>query len=877
MQSQKPIRPPNWAQKFLAWYCRPELLEDLQGDLNEYFERNLKAKGARHARLIYTFDVLKFFRLYTIRKPEFINLLTHWIMIGSYIKTSGRSILRNKLFSAINIVGLAISMSVGLIMIAMLSDIFTYDKFHEKHSRIYRIISQYQYLENKNDDFFATTSFKAAKKIKESIAGPEDVAILRRDFSGDVQVGEKTIPLSGFWVNESFFNVFSFQLLQGNPTTALKEPFALVLTETSALKLFGETNVLGRIVDRGGKEYTVTGVMKDVPVFSHFKFDMLGSLSTYEELTKENQHVMKWDNMWDTWVYVLMPHDADAKTFKYNLDKLSEQEDKTVQHTHIKLDLQSLDNIMTGENLSNQIGPTLGKNTVRIFLGLTLVVILSACFNYTNLSIARAFGRSKEVGIRKTIGALRSQVVSQFLVESVTIALLALAFSLLLFLIIKPHFISMESSLQELLVLDLSPKLVTIFILFAIIIGIAAGFVPAVSFSRINTIHVFKSLSAVPALKGITMRKVLIVFQYSISIMAITFTTVLYKQYKHFIHYDLGFNTENILNIRLHGNKAELLKKELQELHEVKEISQSGLITSVGNYWSTNMKNPNNPEDSTGVYHNIVDENYLPLHNHTLIAGRNFQPKAVDSVETEVIVNQQVLKRFNIAGQVPEKAIGEVVKIEGKHLTIVGVLKDFEYGRPNNKTGREVVMRYSKDEAKFLNVKILSDDWLSTYAKLETIWKKIDPVHPFEAKFYDEQIEDGYGGLKASMKVGGFLSFLVICIASIGLLGMVIFTTEIRIKEISIRKVLGATEVGLLYLLSRGFLVLLIVSASIALPVTYLFFDKVMFPMIFNHAPLNTGEMMMGTLVVLVLALIMIVSQTLKVARRNPADVLKTE
>lgn len=878
MKDRKPIQPPMWAQRFLEWYCKPGLLEDLQGDLNEYFIRNVETKGRTRAKLIYIADVLKFLRPYTVRKPESLNILIHSIMIGSYVKTSGRNIVRNKLFSTINIVGLAISMSVGLLIIGMLNDSLSYDRFHGKHDRIYRLISQYQYMDNKNDDFFATTSLKAAKAVKESFTGQEDVAILQRDFSGDVSFGGKTIPLSGFWANESVFNVFSFPLLQGNDSTALKAPFSIVLTKETARKLFNDTNVLGKtVIVNNDREYTITGILNDIPVFSHFKFDMLASLSTRKITEKDNIQRLNWNNMWDTWAYILMQEDADLTTFNENLDKLSEREDKTIKYTHIELALQPLDDIMIGENLSNQIGPVIGGTTVWMLGGLSLIVILTACFNYTNLSVARSFRRSREVGIRKTIGALKGHVINQFIVESVIIALLAMVFSLLLFQLIKPHFISMEPSLQQLLVLDLSPWLILLFMVFAMIVGVSAGLFPALFFARINAIHVLKNVSAMPMLRGLTLRKVLIVFQYVISIIAITTTLILYKQYNHFITYDLGFTTENILNIRLQDNKAALLKKELAELPEVKAISQSALITSLGSYWSTTMKNPHAPEDSANVYYNIIDENYLPLHGHKLIAGRSFTGRTATAEETEVIVNEQVLKRFNIAEQNPAKAIDEVVKVNGKDLRIIGVMKNFEYGKANNNSPNEVIMRYANDPARYLNVKILSTDWPETYEKIEAIWKKIDPVHALDAKFYNEQIEEAFIGLRALLKVGGFLTFLVICIASIGLLGMVVFTTETRLKEISIRKVLGASEPRLLYLLSKGFLLLLTIAAAVAIPVTYLFFEKLFLPEIANHAPLAWTDMFTGVLGVMLIAITMITSQTLKASRTNPAEVLKTE
>lgn len=879
MKEQKEIGPPAWAERLLSWYCRSELVEDLQGDLNEYFLRNLKSRGVRKARLIYIIDVFKFMRLYTIRKPDFVNLLINWIMLGSYIKTSGRNIVRNKLFSTINIFGLAVSMTVGLLLIAMLSDLVSYDQFHNRHRRIYRVISQYQYMDHKDEDFLATTSLRAGKAIKETFAGVEDVAILKLGLGGDVTFGEKTISLSGFWANEALFNVFSFKLLQGNPATALKQPFSIVLTETSALKLFGDVQVLGKVIKLNhDRDYTVTGIVQDVPKFSHIKFDMLGSLGTREITQKENRSEMEWDNVWNTWVYLLLPDHADIPTVRKSLDQLSAKEDKSVKYTHIELDLQPMDDIMIGANLSNQIGQTIQRSTVWILAALAFVVILSACLNYTNLSVARALRRTREVGIRKVIGAMKGQVVGQFVVEAIIISLCALGIAFILFLLLKPFFLSIEPSLQKLLLLELSPLLLLYFIAFAVVVGCAAGFFPAIFFARINTVQVLKNFSSVQLFGKVTLRKVLIVFQYCISIIFITATIVGYNQYKHFIAYDLGFSTENVLNISLKGNKAELIEKELQELPEVRGISRSLMITSVGDYWGTSMKYAANPDDSSSVNFNTVDENYLPLHNHKLLAGRNFEARPDSAEESEVIVNQSVLKRFNIANQDSEKAIGEIVKVDGKDLRIVGVMKNFVYGKANDKKkDREVVFRYSNKNADFLNVKLESSDLLATHTRLEAIWKKIDSVHPFEAKFYDEELEQAFDGLKASVKVAGFMAFLAICISSLGLLGMVVFTTETRLKEISIRKVMGASDGKLLYLLGKGFVVLLAVAIGIAVPLTIIFFEEILFPNLANHAPLDLIGMLMGVAAVLVIALVMIGAQTFKVANANPAEVLKNE
>ena len=371
------------------------------------------------------------------------------------------------------------------------------------------------------------------------------------------------------------------------------------------------------------------------------------------------------------------------------------------------------------------------------------------------------------------------------------------------------------------------------------------------------------------------MRKTLIVIQYTISLMFIASTIIGYRQYKHLLSFDLGFNTENILNIKLQGAKADLLAKELLELPEVKGISKSAMITSVGNYWGTQMKYTN-PNDSAGVFYNNVDENYLPLHGHKLLSGRNFNPKAANAVESEVIVNEQVLKRFHIANGDPGKALDEIVTVDRKKMKIIGVMKDYHYGKADAKIS-EVLFRYRPEEAEFINVKVMSMDWPETLAKIERAWRKIDNVHTFEAKFYDEAIEQAYAEFSAMLKIIGFLAFLAICIASMGLFGMVVFTTETRLKEISIRKVLGASEGNLVYLLSKGFLILLAIAAFIALPATYLFFDKLVLVEIVNHAPINVVELVIGVLIVVLIAFVMIGSQTLKVAHGNPAEVLKNE
>ncbi|MFD2522229.1 ABC transporter permease [Emticicia soli] len=882
-KQEKPLdetEPPKLAQRLLEWYCRTAILEDLQGDLYEYFERNLKSKGPTYAKFIYWIDVLKFFRLYTVREPSFTNLYIYIIMISSYLKTFRRGLVRNKLFSFINIFGLAVSISVGLLVVAFVLDLRSYDDSQLKKDRIYRVISEHT-SSNQTKMELASTSVKAGKRIKETISGIEDITIMRQGFYGDAQVGENYLPLNATWADESFFKVFSFPLLKGDPASALKEPFSLVLTEKSAKKLFGDVEALGKIVKFDTVSYVVTGIAKDVSKLSHIRFDALVSFSSVEATSKNDEYFYDWGSIWSNYVYLTLPPNTESDKLQANLSRLSVQENKALtDNVKIMLNLQPLKDIAIGQNLSNSIGPHVSPVVLWILGGLALVIILSACFNYMNLSIARSLRRAREVGIRKIIGAPFGHIFGQFMTESIFTALLSLIFSFFLFLFLRQQFLDLDPHLSDLVSLNLSFKLIAYFILLAIGVGIVAGFFPALFFSRINALQVVKDNAKFKVFRHINIRKALIVVQYSLSLIFIATTLIGFRQYKGMLSFDLGFKTDNILNIRMQGQSADLLIKELVEIPAVQATSKSLMITSLGSMHGNQLKyiNPKDgSKDSAMIWMNMVDKNYLPLHQHKFAAGSNFNANPKAGEESEAIVNEQTLKRFNIAKQNPQKALGEQVIVDNKKLTIVGVLKDFHYGTLEHKI-EPVIFRYSDDpKASNVNVLIKSTDIPATMASIENAWRKIDKVHPIDAKFYNDQLEKTYAQFSVMVKGIGFISFLAICIASLGLFGMVVFTAEVRLKEIGIRKVLGATESGLIFLLSKGFLLLLGVAALVALPATYLFFDQIILPKLVYHLPMAFYEFVVPVLAVMLLASLLIGSQALKAARTNPVKNLKIE
>jgi ABC-type antimicrobial peptide transport system permease subunit len=809
-------------------------------------------------------------------------------MIGNYIKTSVRNVGRNKLFSIINILGLAIGMSVGLLLIAFTHDLLSYDKFNEKGSRIYRITSHAKFRGG-HSGRFATASIKIGKLIQEKVPGVEETAMMRTEFSRDAIIKGNVVPFTGLYAEPSMLRIFTLPMLKGDAATALKEPYSIVLTETSAKNLFGTEDAFGKTIHFDTLDYQVTGILKDVPFFSHLQFESLVSFSTIESLIAKDQNLLKWGHVWQrNYVYLLLPKNLSASNIQAQIDAIGAEENKTDDEAEIHLTLLPLYDITLGEELSNSIGPVMPGIVLWIITGLALVVILSACFNYTNLSIARSMRRYKEVGLRKVIGAGKTQLRLQFLAEAVIVSLLALLLSFGMFLVLRPQFISIAPELLKMVKLQLTVPMTLTFIAFSIVVGLVAGFLPAIFFAKVSIINALKDVSSVKVFKGLSFRRTLVVVQYTLTLIFITSTVIGYVQYKNILAFDLGFNTENILNIDLQGNNPNALIDKLKAIPEVAGVSQSKIVTSVGNAWGAFVKYKD-MRDSALVFSNIIDENYIPLHDYKLVAGQNFITRPVTKDATsEVIVNEKTLRLFNIANGDPEKAIGEEIiannHLENKKFTIVGVIKDFHYGKLDEDI-KPVLFTYLTPDTfirpdkrdGLLNVRVNTSNAIETMAKIRELWKSVDPIHPFEGQFYDDAIEDAYSELSAMLKVIGFLSFIAISIASLGLLGMVVFTTETRLKEISIRKVLGATSSNLVFLLSRGFLALLTISALIALPITYLFFERVVLTNFPFHDPIGIEELFGGLLAVLAIAFIMIGCQTMRASRSNPAEILKSE
>jgi hypothetical protein len=409
--------------------------------------------------------------------------------------------------------------------------------------------------------------------------------------------------------------------------------------------------------------------------------------------------------------------------------------------------------------------------------------------------------------------------------------------------------------------------------MFAVIVGILAGLLPGLFYTRVQIISAVKNLASIKLMNKLTMRKVLLVVQYTFSLTFITSVIIIYSQYEHFINYNLGFNTKAILNIKVQDANARTLEQALNEIPDIAQTSKSFMITSVGNNYYTHVKF-NNPQDSIRAWYNKVDENYISLFDLKFLAGQNFTSHL--ETETEVIVNEELIRRLNIGSGIPVNAIGEFVQIEGKNLRIVGVLTNFHFSTLENAIG-PFIFRNTGTSFNYINVKLSSNHFHEALQEIELMWKKTGSVHPFEAYFYDDLIQRAYSEYSAMVKVIGYLAVLTVIIASLGLIGMVVYSTDARLAEVSIRKVFGAQVKQLMFMLGSGFVTLLFLSAAIAIPITYFVFERMVLRNVTYHSPIGFFELAIGGFVMMLIALVLICSYTLKVANTNPADVLKNE
>jgi len=866
-----PPRIAAWIVSHLTLYNERH---SINGDIEELYDEALNEKGRTTAILWYWMQAL--LSLFEYGRFTFCWSL---VMIRNYLTITFRTLLKYKAFSLINIFGLAVSMAVCLMIIIFIRDWKNSDTFHEKKDRIARV-----YTTDANTgwdiDGWATTPGFLAQHLLDNYSFLDDAACLRQ-FGANVLKTETAFSISGLYAGQSFLNMFSFPLRNGDQETALQEPYSIIISEETALRFFGDDDPLNKVLtleDLG--DFTVTGVLRDLDVKSHFIFDALISIATVTSL--ENRDAIKykmsdWSSFTRYYTYVLLKDEGDLSALREQLPAIASSLIPEQERERYRFRLQRLSDINLGINLMNSMPGTKPRLDIFFIPFLAILVMLLACFNYIILSIARALRRTKEIGLRKVIGARRSQVIKLFLSETFTVTFLALTAACLLLLVMIPAFNGIDAientKMQINIGLMKDPGLYTDFILFAIAVSLIAGLYPALYLSSFQPVRALQGSGKIKGFSHLLTRKILMTIQFAVSLISIIFIVYFYQLNAYWLAFDSGITIDNIASISMREIQHETFRNEALSNSSITGVCFSSSIPIYGGFNRPGLRTQAMEESRTAYYYS-VDTEFIHTFGLKLVAGRNFSDDFPTDKNNTIIINEKAVQALNLG--TPDDALGlELILGKNTNVTVVGVVQDFHYRSFENAID-PLALRFRPEEFRYANAAYVPGKKEAVTAALPGIWKKFDKVHPVNYVFLDDEKERMESQISGTINISAWACGLVVLIALFGLLGMAAYTTEMRVKEIGIRKVLGASAAGAAFVLSKDYIKLIVSAAVFALPCGY-FLTDIFFQFFSVRPGLNPLVPFAVLVFILSLALVTIGSQTAKVARANPADTLRTE
>ncbi len=801
-------------------------------------------------------------------------------MLKNYWKIAIRNLWKHKTFSFINIFGLAASISVCLLAILLIKDTHTYDTFHPDSEQVYRINTN-ALRKAGGDEAYATSPYIVGQTFQEDYSQVETWVPLVNRLSCDVMQGGSRIDGRGLFTNADFFQLFGFELLAGDPATALNNPYTIVLTSELAEILYPNQNPVGESLELVAYEqpFTVTGVLAPFPGKTHLEFNALSSVATLQALERlpDGPSITgEFQDYYSTYNFVRLKSDVEAAAIA-SLDDIARTHFEGLslesRDAGYEFVLQPLDDITPGPMMSNNMGRALPLQVLWFLSALSIIVILSACFNYTNLTIARALTRAREVGVRKVLGANRRQVFGQFISEALFMALLALGVGFVLLQLTIPAF----NSIQSLSVLDITLSIdasaVLLFVGFAVVVGMTAGLIPAAVLSRFSPLSIIQKLDNVRLFRRVGLRKFLIVSQFAISLIFILVMTIAWKQVNYAVGENFGANRTDVLNVTMYDHDYQQLKDAFSAVPEVRQIT--GISHLMGTWADSKVDvRVKQDDEPLGVRDYFVDDDYLNQFQLDLVAGQNFPERTTEGNELFGLVNESFLKIFDLGE--PDEAIGQTILVgDSTQLMIQGVLADFLY-KPLVYNIEPMLLRNDPTQLGIVNLHLQSTEIDATIAALERTWTGIDESRDLAYSFYDESITNTYSDIRDMAGVVGYFGTLGLLIACLGLLGMAIYSVETRAKEISIRKVIGASSMDLVTLLSRGYIILILVAVIVAVPLSFLI-GRALLGTFAYSIPLNLWVFLPGVLLLLALGVLTIGSQTLRAAMADPVKNMRSE
>lgn len=807
-------------------------------------------------------------------------------MLRNYLKIALRNLLKNKIFSFINILGLAIGMAACLLILQYVTSELSYDEFHTNKDNIYRL-KQNRYNKGVLSTEWAAGCAAVGLAVKEAFPEVEEyaklmstqgVVIYNEAPGGPISFKEEKM----YFATASFLPMFSFDLVQGDEATALQEPFKAVISESAAQRYFKDENPIGKRISVNDRdEYEITGVFKDVPENSHLKFNFLLSFETFVKWVGEEAHTAwQWDGFYN---YIALQPGTDPKALEEKIPALVEQkagEELRQYDAGMEFFLQPLTDIHLYSNYMMEAEVNGDGEAVYALLIIAFFIIVIAWVNYINLSTARSIDRAKEVGVRKVMGSIRPQLIRQFLFESIILNTLAVVLSMLLVLATYRYFNTLTGK-EMTLSLFTTASFWLVVAGFFVIGAFLSGTYPAFVLSSFKPVSVLKGKMS-SSKNGVMMRKLLVVVQFTASVFLITGTLTVYRQIMYMQNQDLGVAIDQALVIEapsviddsVYADRIQAFKTELLGNSLVKTATASTAVPGSKPGWNAGGIRLIHQDDREGNQYRVIgiDYDFVDAFQLKIIEGRNFS-RSFGTDESAVLFNESAVKLMGFED--PEKALNQEIFFWGDTFQIVGVVKD--YHQESLKANFDpLIFRLIPASQDYFSLKIEAADISETMAFVQETWHQYFPGNPFEYFFLDEHFNKQYQADLQFGKVFGFFAVLAIFVACLGLFGLSSFTATQRTKEIGIRKVLGASVSGIVTLLSRDLIKLVFIASLIALPMAYLVMQKWLQNYSFK-IDISWWLLCVPVIAVLLIAVITVSFQTFKAAIVNPIQSLRYE
>ncbi len=861
------ISPPKLPLKFLKWFCNPDMVEDVEGDISELFSKRSKQNKLK-AKLFFTLDVLLLFRPGMIRNFSPINKLINYAMIRNYLKITLRNALRYKGFTLLNLLGLIVGIASSMLILLWINDEVKVDKFHENSDRIYQLFRNV----HQGNGMISTNRAipkPAADLMVSEYPEVNELALLSWEIEVLMEIGDDANKEEGRVASQEFLNMFSFPMVLGDRSTALTDITSIVITKTLAEKLFGSEwrdKAIGTAI-RIDNQYdlVVTGVIEEPGSNSSIRFQWLASA---EAFISQNEWVNNWGNG-SFGVYFTVDSEEDARVVGERIENviLDNTKDNNLAG-HETLIVHKFSDYYLYGNFDNGVISGGRIDYVRIMTVVAILILIVACVNFMNLSTARSGRRSKEIGLRKVMGAYKESISGQFFLEALFYAFVSVLFSVLIVLIVLPYF---NILVGKTLLLDFT-QLQTWYFLVGVMlsVGLLSGSYPALLLPTFNIILSLKgTIKQSPT--STFFRKGLVVFQFAISTLLIIGTAVIYKQLDYVLNKDLGLDKENLVMIRMDGDlgqRSETFKNELLNIPEIISVTaSSGNPINYGRSTSSaSWEGKGDQEHEVNVL--LTDTDFIEAMGMEILAGRAFQEGFADS--TNFIINEVAADIMGF-----DEPIGKDLSFWGIDGKIIGVVKNFHMRDMYEPIAPLIITSFAMRSYPLALVRV-NGNMNSALLEIERITKEMNPVFDFEYEFMDQAYAESYENERTVSIQANIFSGIAILISCLGLLGLSTYTAEQRSREIGVRKVHGASVNQILILLTKDYSSLMLLAFIVAIPFGYYFMQQWLNDFEFRTT-LDPSVFIIAGILTFVVGVLTVSAKSYQAATVNPTDSLKDE